>query len=141
MPVRRLLQEIDSQEFTHWLAFYNLEPWGSLLDDLRAGTIASMVGNVNRDAKRRPQPFGPLEFMPWGDRSGQRSADEPLFTEDRRQQSGAILYALFGVVRNGKKRDDDPQPGGTDPGVAPAAGGGKRIGTAAGKRRGRSNRP
>lgn len=32
--------------------------------DYRAGMIASIIANVNRDPKQRPEPWSPEDFMP-----------------------------------------------------------------------------
>ncbi|WP_439709409.1 phage tail assembly protein T, partial [Cupriavidus pauculus] len=51
---------MDAAEFNEWMAFYRLEPWGSHYDDLRAGVVASMIGNVHRDRQKQATPFGDL---------------------------------------------------------------------------------
>ncbi|QTD91758.1 phage tail assembly protein T [Burkholderia anthina] len=96
MSVRRAQAEIDSSEFTDWIAFYRLEPWGSEIDDLRAGSIVSMIANVNRDVKKRPEPFGLLEFIPWADRrSAENDSSEEILLEDPREQAALIRAALY----------------------------------------------
>ena len=45
------------------MAFYRLEPFGAERDNLHAGIVASMVANVNRDTKKRPEPFAPHDFL------------------------------------------------------------------------------
>lgn len=45
------------------MAFYQLEPFGVERDNLHAGIVASMVANVNRDVKKRPEPFAPHDFL------------------------------------------------------------------------------
>lgn len=47
-----------------WAAYYELEPWGEVRGDLRAGIVASVIANVNRDPKKKGQPFKPTDFMP-----------------------------------------------------------------------------
>lgn len=44
--VRQLGEEMDSAEFTEWMAFYDLEPFGD--DWRRTGQIASILHNVHR---------------------------------------------------------------------------------------------
>lgn len=88
--------EIDSHEFAEWLAFSEFEPFGAPFDDLRAGTIASAIYNVNRNTEKRPEPFGALEFMSWA-RSGEAPADEPIELDDDKAQSDLIRAAIFGV--------------------------------------------
>lgn len=53
--------------------------------DLRAGIIASLIANVNRDAKKKPQPFTPVDFMPF--------AKEP-----ERPQTPADHLALMKII-------------------------------------------
>lgn len=64
MTVRELLARIDSRELTEWMAFYELEPWGTGIDDHRAGEVAAVVANVNRDPKKRRQPYKSTDFFP-----------------------------------------------------------------------------
>lgn len=40
------------------------EPFGPPREDQRAGTVAAVIANVNRDEKRRAEPFGVEDFFP-----------------------------------------------------------------------------
>lgn len=63
---------MSSREFSEWLAYCEMEPFGEERGDLRAGIVASTVANVNRDPKKRPRPFQPRDFMPeFGESKGQ----------------------------------------------------------------------
>ncbi len=64
MTVDELLNRISSRELTEWMAFYQLEPWGTETEDWRAGLISSTIANANRDQKRRRKPYEPQDFMP-----------------------------------------------------------------------------
>jgi len=44
-PLREAKARITEAEFTQWIAFYSLEPWGCEAEDERAGKIAAMVHN------------------------------------------------------------------------------------------------
>lgn len=77
------------------MAFYELEPWGSHYQDLRAGTIASMIGNVNRDARRQPDPFGPLDFIPWNEQQRGGAQAIPILLDDPEAQSRLIESMMF----------------------------------------------
>ena len=55
---------MSSRELAEWMAFFELEPWGTEVEDWRAGLIASTVANANRDQKRRRRPYEPQDFMP-----------------------------------------------------------------------------
>jgi hypothetical protein len=59
-----LQEEISSLEFSEWLAYYRLEPFGDERADLRSGIVASTVANAHRDPKRRHRPFEAREFLP-----------------------------------------------------------------------------
>jgi len=75
------------------MAFYRLEPWGSHYDDLRAGVVASMLANVNRDPKKRADPFDSLDFIPWNEHH--RAEAEPTRLEDDDEQSALIERVMF----------------------------------------------
>lgn len=79
-------------EYAQWQAYFQIEPWGSHVQDLRAGQIAAVVANANRDPAQRPQPFLPLDFAPWN-HLGQQKA-EPETYADPEAHSAAILRAV-----------------------------------------------
>ena len=58
---------MPQSELLEWQRYADLEPFGSHYDDLRAGQIVAATYNVNRDAKKHPQAFSPLDFCPWND--------------------------------------------------------------------------
>ena len=62
MSVRRAMAEIDSAEFSEWLAYYRLDPQGEDRADLRAGIVAATVANVSRG--RGAKALKPKDFMP-----------------------------------------------------------------------------
>jgi hypothetical protein len=88
MTVGRLLEEIGSAELAEWLAFYDREPWGCAVDDLRAGTNPAVTINMNRD--RDSDPVGPMEFFPWN------KPAEPDPEEERAKVERAIRKRLLG---------------------------------------------
>jgi len=57
------------------MAYASLEPFGEERADVRAGIIAAVIANANRDRKKRPEPFTPADFMPLVKRA---PAAEPL---------------------------------------------------------------
>lgn len=46
------------------MAFFALEPWGTEVDDDRAGVVAATVANVNRDPKKRREPYKATDMIP-----------------------------------------------------------------------------
>ncbi|WP_425199362.1 phage tail assembly protein T [Paraburkholderia tuberum] len=82
------------------MAFSQVEPFGSHYDDLRAGVIASMLANVNRNTKVRREPFDALDFIPWNDHHRDAETAEPLLLDDPEAHSAMIDRMLF-PRRNG----------------------------------------
>jgi len=73
MTVRELLARIDSRELSEWMAYYELNPFGSVRDDLQAGIVASTIANVNRG--KNDKSFTPSDFMPYMDKPQQSEGD------------------------------------------------------------------
>lgn len=74
MTVGDLLAKMSSREISEWMAFFSLEPWGTEVEDWRAGMVAATIANVNRDTKRQRKPFQPSDFMP--QREPQRAEEQ-----------------------------------------------------------------
>lgn len=53
---------MSSAEFTRWIAYSHLEPFGFHVDNFRMGQIASTVFNVSRTKKT--SPLAPAAFYP-----------------------------------------------------------------------------
>lgn len=62
--VRELLSRMTSRDVAEWKAYFSIEPFGEERADLRMGILASLIANVNRDKKRKSEPFVPADFMP-----------------------------------------------------------------------------
>lgn len=90
MPVAELME---------WQSFFMLEPFGSHYDDLRMGNITAAIYNVNRDRKRLPEPFGPLDFTPWNDLSKKGQDEKPILMSDPEAQSNALMNLLNQVAQ------------------------------------------
>ena len=88
---------MDSAEFTYWLAFYQIEPFGDLVADERHGSAAALLANVNRDPKTRPEPFKPEDFIHWRATGQEVEEAEPTLLDDPVAQSNLIRAAMFGL--------------------------------------------
>ncbi|MEC5213319.1 hypothetical protein RCH06_001865 [Polaromonas sp. CG_9.5] len=56
----------------------------------------SVLANVNRDSKARPEPYKAEDFIHWRD-TGQRVDEaEPVLLDDPVAQSNLIRAAMFG---------------------------------------------
>lgn len=95
MTVRQLLAQTSSLELSEWRAFYALEPFGDLVADQRHGIAQSLAANLQRDAKRRPQPYQPEDFIPWHEshRPKPNAADGKLLSDPKAQS--ALIKSLF----------------------------------------------
>ena len=62
MSVKRAQREIDSAEFTEWMAYHNIEPFSLKVTDHVLASIATILANVHK----RPggKPFKPEDFLP-----------------------------------------------------------------------------
>lgn len=89
MSVARAKREIDSVEFAHWMAYYNIEPFGTPIENLRMGIVASTMANIHRDPKR--PAFAPADFIP-----GERKA-EPVQFDDPKDEARFVALSVFGI--------------------------------------------
>jgi hypothetical protein len=101
MSVARCQMEVSSAEFTEWMGYRQIEPFGTEMDDLRAGVLAAAVYNVNRDVKKRPEPFAAADVIPWLGGLSKEVEPEPVLFADPVAQTNLLRAALFGA-RNGK---------------------------------------
>lgn len=98
MSVRRAQDEIDAPEFAEWMAYAKIEPFGPEREDQRAGVIAALIANVNRDSKSKPEPFTVEEFFPryedlFADLEGQSKGPEPATLESKLTAWAAVMTA------------------------------------------------
>lgn len=64
VPVGELQERISSAEFTAWLAFFELEPWGYEIDNWRAGMICASTANTAGPKPGTRKPWTAADFMP-----------------------------------------------------------------------------
>lgn len=58
-----MLDSMMWDQLQGWVAYAEAEPFGEERADLRAGIVASVIANVNRDPKKG-RAYGPSDFMP-----------------------------------------------------------------------------
>jgi len=58
-----MLAGMSTRTFRNWQIFYSIEPFGENRAELRHGQQMALAANINRDTKRRPEPYNALEFM------------------------------------------------------------------------------
>ena len=93
MTVRQLLSQIDSAELSEWMAYSTLEPFGESVADYRHGIAVAALANVNRDHKRRREPFVPEDFIPWHE-SHRSAIPDAVFVDDPELQANLIRQLL-----------------------------------------------
>lgn len=71
-----LLSSMSSTAFLGWRMFFVLEPWGCHVEDERFGILTALLGNCNRDSKKRPEAFLAKDFYPRLDQARQVLPDE-----------------------------------------------------------------
>jgi hypothetical protein len=62
MTVRELETRIEARELLEWMVYFNLEPWGAIRADYRAGVITSTLVNVN-GGKKGGKAAQPKDFF------------------------------------------------------------------------------
>lgn len=62
MSVREAQLKITSAEFSEWIAYHNIEPFGEERADIRSAIIALTIANVNRTSRQPPLKI--KDFMP-----------------------------------------------------------------------------
>ncbi len=59
-----MLQHLTSPQLTELEAFWHLEGgWGEYKEDYRNAQLLSMHANINRDKKRKSEPYKPDDFV------------------------------------------------------------------------------
>lgn len=91
---------MTSLEFTEWMAYCEIQPFGDEVADLRHGTATALLANLNRDAEKRADPYVANDFIYWGDSAGECALpeEEPILLDDPVAQSNLIRAALFGMM-------------------------------------------
>lgn len=98
MPVVEAQARISSAEFAEWMAYAQLEPFGQGREDTRAGVIASLIANANRDTDKRSTPFGPEDFFP---NLGEGAA--PAQQEQTPEEQLAIMQMITDAMSRGNR--------------------------------------
>jgi len=54
---------LTARQFSEWLAYANIEPFGEFRQELRHGQQMALQANLNRDPKRKKDAYQTKEFM------------------------------------------------------------------------------
>lgn len=81
------------------MSYFAAEPFGELVADQRHGIATAVLANVNRDPKRRPQPYQAADFIHWHpshrEAKSESSWPQGIAPDDLEAQSQLIKRALF----------------------------------------------
>lgn len=91
--VGELLETMDSDELTDWLAFARIEPLDGYRSDINFASLQSLIGNVNRASNQ--QPFTVDDFLPDYFRENKSAVQTPA---DMEQNLIAWVSASGGKV-------------------------------------------
>lgn len=58
-----MLDAMSWAQLAEWQAYASIDPFGESRADLRSAQICAILANVNRDPKRRSQPYKVEDFM------------------------------------------------------------------------------
>lgn len=62
MTVEEMLNRMSSREMSEWMAYFQYEPFGTDVDDLRSGIIAATIVNCNTG--KSSKTYEPKDFIP-----------------------------------------------------------------------------
>ena|SRR5690606_23677190 len=78
MTVAELLDRMSSREFSEWMAFYEIEPFGDERADLRQAMTTSAVHNSIQAHAKNPKWTKPEDFMPYSEKAQPKTTDGPI---------------------------------------------------------------
>lgn len=94
MTVSQIENSMSSREFSEWMIYYSIEPFGEQRSDFRSSMLAAVIANVNGN-KTKPtdfiKPFTPprkkVQVAP-GEFSPQQKAQIEIFKAIARARDG-----------------------------------------------------
>jgi hypothetical protein len=64
-PVGEMLDSMSYVELVKWGRYAAQEPFGEWRGDVRIAQLCALIANVNRDPKKRGEPYSVNDFMPF----------------------------------------------------------------------------
>lgn len=86
-----MLEEIPSSLFMEWMAYYNLEPFGTMQGYYQAGIISSTFVNANPFRGKDSKSVSPTDFIP---DFTKELEDEKTIKEKRIEKLSLILTGM-----------------------------------------------
>lgn len=85
-----LLAQLTSSQLAGWMAYSSIEPFGEYRSELRHGQQMALQANINRDNKRKPDPYVAGDFMNF------LSEEKPETAEPTPDEMEEKLATIFG---------------------------------------------
>ena len=80
MTVAELLDRMSSREFSEWMAYYQIEPFGEARADLRQALTTTAVINAAQAQAKHPKWSKPEDFMLFS--KAQSKTNEPVSPDE-----------------------------------------------------------
>ena len=96
MTVAELLDRMSSREFSEWMAYYGIEPFGEERADLRQALTTSTMANIAQAQTKHPKWTKPEDYMPFSKPEAQTETNDPASPE-------ALRGKLMAFAGGGKR--------------------------------------
>jgi len=100
---------MSSHEFSEWMAFSQLQPFGEWRDDFRMATLAAVIVNVMTRTKESDKVHTAQDFMPDFEKAlDEAKAQEDISDQERTWQKVKTIFG--GLAKASKKKNVPPSP-------------------------------
>jgi hypothetical protein len=90
-----LLNYLTSSQLSEWEAYDRIDPIGKWREDFNVANLMALIANVNRNPKKKSNPFTISDFMPeWGKEE----------EKEKRQTVEEMKQAFMSIFPNLKKK-------------------------------------
>lgn len=96
MTVAELGDRMSSAEFSEWMAFYSIEPFGEERADIRQALTTSAIHNSVQAQTKKPKWTKPEDFMPFSEKAAPQPKSNVSMSPD-------ALMAKFNALTSKKK--------------------------------------
>lgn len=103
---------MSSHEFSEWMAFSQLQPFGEWRDDFRMATLAAVIVNAMTRTKESDKVYSAQDFMPDFEKELDAAAAQEQISEPERtwHKVRAIFGGLAKAGTRSKKKTAPPTP-------------------------------
>lgn len=102
-----MLRRIPATQLLEWMHYDAIDPFGQWRADYRAAEIVTMLANINRDGKKKPQPYKTSDFLV---QFGEPIEGEKKKKQTWQEQKNIGRLIAFAHSAAGKKRAAQRRP-------------------------------